>query len=74
MALRVLNGERPQDIPIEKTANVYMFDWRALRRWGLKETDLPPDSVLLHKAAQASGTCISGTSLAAFLWWWSRRY
>jgi PAS domain S-box-containing protein len=49
MALRVLNGERPQDIPIEKTANVYMFDWRALRRWGLKETDLPPNSVLLHK-------------------------
>ena len=49
MALRVLNGERPQDIPIEKTANVYMFDWRALRRWGLKETDLPPDSVLLYK-------------------------
>ena len=36
MAVRVLNGEKPQDIPIVKSANVYMFDWRALKRWGLR--------------------------------------
>jgi PAS domain S-box-containing protein len=49
MALRVLNGERPEDIPIVKSANVYMFDWRALRRWGFKESNLPPGSVLLYR-------------------------
>ena len=41
MAVRVLNGEKPQDIPIVKSTNVYMFDWRALKHWGLKETHFP---------------------------------
>ncbi len=49
MTVRVLNGEKPQDIPIEKGANVYMFDWRAMRRWGLKESNLPPGSVILYR-------------------------
>ena len=49
MAVRVLNGEKPQDIPIVKSANVYMFDWRALQRWGLKESHLPPGSVVLNR-------------------------
>ncbi|HTF66909.1 MAG TPA: ABC transporter substrate binding protein, partial [Edaphobacter sp.] len=33
MALRVLNGERPKDIPFVKNKNIYLFDWRALNRW-----------------------------------------
>jgi len=49
MTVRVLNGEKPQDIPIVKSANVYMFDWRALKRWGLKESNLPPGSVVLNR-------------------------
>jgi PAS domain S-box-containing protein len=49
MAVRVLNGEKPQDIPIAKGANVYMFDWQALQRWGLKESDLPPGSIMLNR-------------------------
>jgi len=49
MAVRVLTGEKTRDIPIVKSANVYMFDWRALRRWGLKVGDLPPGSVILHR-------------------------
>jgi len=48
-ALRILNGEKPQDIPIVRSGNVYMFDWRALRRWGLKETNLPPGSTILNR-------------------------
>jgi signal transduction histidine kinase len=27
----------------------YVFDWRQLQRWGLREGRLPPGSVLLHK-------------------------
>jgi signal transduction histidine kinase len=26
-----------------------MFDWRALKRWGLRESDLPPESVVLFR-------------------------
>jgi len=46
---RILNGERPQDIPVVRGTNTYLFDWRALRRWGLKESDLPPGSVVLNR-------------------------
>jgi len=53
MAVRVLNGEKPQDIPIVKSPNVYMFDGRALRRWGFKESNLPPDSVVLYRQPTA---------------------
>ena len=47
LAVRILKGEKPQDIPIAKDANVYMFDWRALQRWGFRESALPPGSVVL---------------------------
>ena len=53
MALRVLNGERPQDIPIVKNDNIYLFDWRALNRWGIKERDLPPGSTVLFRKPSA---------------------
>jgi two-component system sensor kinase FixL len=44
---RVLNGEKPENIPIVYGgANVYEFDWRQLKRWGLKENDLPPGSLV----------------------------
>ena len=49
MAAKALGGEKPQNIPIVKNKNAYMFDWRAMRRWGLKERDLPPDSTVLFR-------------------------
>jgi PAS domain S-box-containing protein len=42
LALSVLRGNRPR--PTDAGTNVYMFDWRQLRRWGLDETRLPPGS------------------------------
>ena len=41
IALRILDGESPQGIPAVQGANAYIFDERALRRWGFKESDLP---------------------------------
>ena len=41
IALRILNGERAQDIPIENAPTFAMFDWRELRRWGINEDELP---------------------------------
>jgi PAS domain S-box-containing protein len=49
IAVRVLNGEKPRDIPVVTSNHAYMFDWRALHRWGLKERDLPPGSVVLNR-------------------------
>jgi len=49
MAARVLNGEKPENIPIVKDANVDMYDGRALQHWGLKESNLPPGSVILYR-------------------------
>lgn len=47
---RVLNGEKPENIPIvNEGANFYMFDWRQLQRWGIREKDLPPGSEVRFK-------------------------
>jgi PAS domain S-box-containing protein len=51
MALRTLRGEKPQGISRVKSATTYMFDWRALQRWGLKESALPPGSIVLNRQA-----------------------
>jgi PAS domain S-box-containing protein len=49
MAIRVLNGEKPENIPIVRSNDAYTFDWRALERWKLRESDLPPGSMLLNR-------------------------
>jgi PAS domain S-box-containing protein len=49
LALRILNGEKPQNIAVVKNVDTYMFDWRALKRWGMKESDLPAGSVVLNR-------------------------
>jgi PAS domain-containing protein len=49
IATRILAGERPQDIAIDTDSNVYMFDWSALRRWGLKESGVPPGSIVINR-------------------------
>jgi PAS domain S-box-containing protein len=49
MALRILQGEKPQDIPRVPGVNTYMFDWRAIKRWGLKETEIPAGSIVINR-------------------------
>src|SRR5262249_40684948 len=49
IAVRVLNGEKPGDVPVVRGSNAYTFDWRALRRWGFKEGGLPAGSVVLFR-------------------------
>jgi signal transduction histidine kinase/ABC-type uncharacterized transport system substrate-binding protein len=49
MAVRMLDGVKPQEIPIVRNNNVYLFDWRALSRWGFRESDLPPDSIVIFR-------------------------
>ena len=49
VALRILDGVNPNDVPVAKAPNEFVFDWRALERWGIKESNLPPGSVVLNR-------------------------
>jgi len=50
LAVRILDGERPQDIPVvQEPAARYMFDYEQLQRWGIAESALPEDSVIINK-------------------------
>jgi PAS domain S-box-containing protein len=49
MAVRILNGERQGDIPMVRDADIYEFNSRALKRWGLDESRLPPGSIVINR-------------------------
>jgi signal transduction histidine kinase len=46
LVARILNGEKPEDLPQVLAPNRLIFDWRQLRRWGISEAKLPPGSVV----------------------------
>ena len=48
LGLAVLQGEKASNIPVIKGANAYMFDWRQLKRWGIKEKNLPGGSIVRY--------------------------
>ena len=46
-AARLLDGEPAASIAIKEIeANVFAFDWRRLRQWGIAERQLPPGSLV----------------------------
>ena len=50
MAAQILRGLRAEDIPIlRKSPNVYMFDYNVMERFGIKESTLPEESVVINK-------------------------
>jgi len=49
MSLRVLAGERPEQIPQENAPRVVTVDWRELQRWGISEQRLPAGTVVRFK-------------------------
>ena len=85
MTLRILNGQKPENIPIVESASTNMFDWRALQRWGLKENDLPPGSIVLNREPTAWGSyksyiigglsliTLQGALIVALIWQRARR-
>jgi PAS domain S-box-containing protein len=49
LGLRVLRGESSATIPAtEAGTNIYIFDWRQLRRWNIPERNLPPGSIVRY--------------------------
>jgi signal transduction histidine kinase len=50
LALRVLKGERADDVPITtRDLNINQVDWRELRRWGISEALLPPGTLVAYR-------------------------
>jgi len=49
IALTLFGGKEAKDIPIAKGVTTYMFDSRALKRWGIAEGSLPAGSLLLNR-------------------------
>jgi signal transduction histidine kinase len=47
LARLVLTGTPPASLPFEiRSDTVPIFDWRALQRWGISESRLPPNSIV----------------------------
>jgi signal transduction histidine kinase len=52
LALRVLNGEQPADIPVKEEGGVKpVFNWPQLQRWDVEESRLPPGSEIRFREA-----------------------
>ncbi len=69
MALRVLTGTRPQDIPIEDARVMPLVDWRQVQRWGLASR-LPAESRILFREPslwERDGVYIVGALTALLL-------
>jgi signal transduction histidine kinase len=47
IAVRVPDGERPQDVPVVLGTNDYIVDWHAPMRWGFKESGPRPGSAVM---------------------------
>lgn len=44
ITLRILEGAKPEDIPIEAASMSPIFDWRQVQRWGIDPSALPAGS------------------------------
>jgi signal transduction histidine kinase len=49
MAIRILNGESPRDIPPGNATIAATVDWRQLRRWKIPEARLPAGTIVLFR-------------------------
>jgi PAS domain S-box-containing protein len=49
IALRIFQGEDPDKIPVERGSMFYVFDWKEMKRWGIKERNLPEGSIIINK-------------------------
>ena len=50
VAVRILNGEKAGDIKTPPTRFALpRFDWNQMQRWGIRDSDLPPNSTVFFK-------------------------
>ena len=46
---RILDGAKPEDIPVEAARVSPIFDWRQVQRWGIDPSLLPVGSVIMFR-------------------------
>ena len=47
LTLRILSGTPPSRLPlVEPSVSRTMFDWHQVQRWGLSESELPPEAII----------------------------
>lgn len=50
VGLQILGGVKPSEVILTNfSPNEYIFDWRALKRWGIAEEKLPKGSIIEYK-------------------------
>ncbi len=49
IALNILHGKNPKEIPARVLDNKNYFDWIEMKRWGIKESALPSGSIIVNK-------------------------
>ena len=85
LAARVLNGQKPDSIPIVQGPPALVHvDWRQLRRWRIPESALPDGAVILYRPpierAHYGREVVIGLALIAALallisaWLWQRAH
>ena len=53
ITLRILEGEKPENIPIESIRMAPIFDWRQMQRWGIDPASLPPGADIRFREPSA---------------------
>ncbi|MCP4628453.1 MAG: hypothetical protein GY850_33830, partial [bacterium] len=54
LAVQILNGANPAAIPITaEETNIYMFDWKQLKRYDISDEYLPAGSIVIDKQPSA---------------------
>jgi len=53
IACQILDGARPEDIPVAPVQATATFDWRQVRRWGIDPSLLPPGSEIRFRTPTA---------------------
>lgn len=49
IALQVLNGKKPSEIPVKVIKSKNYFDWAEMKQWGINESNFPAGSIILNK-------------------------
>ena len=69
VTLRILEGAKPEDIPVEAARVSPIFDWRQVQRWGIDPSLLPVASVIMFREPSVwdryGGYIISAVALLA---------
>ncbi len=50
---QLLKGADPESLPVKEVKNSFIVDWRQLKRWGIPESTLPADAIVLYRQPTA---------------------